>query len=416
MLSFRGRCLIGCVLSVTPLLASASGEPLDLSEALVRALRSHPALAAAGLALRAQDGAIQQAAAAPNPELSVDVEDALGSGARQSLDAAQTTLSLRWQLERGAQPLRTEAARAGRSLIELSQDEQRLDVAAETARRFIQVLANQERQRLVEQASGLAAAAVAAARLRVEAGKAPDAELARAEAAAARQDLEREDIEHELLTSRHALAAQWGDTEARFPAVQGQLADLPTAAPYEALLAGLARNPGLLRYSSEGRLRDAEIRLAEQRRKPAWTLSTGLRHFKAGDDYAGVFGLSLPLPWRDRGEGAIASAQAQRQAVDAQAAAAQLRAQTQLFALYQELLHARHVAERLEKDVVPRLQAALLGTQQAYERGRYSFLELGAAQRELLDAQAARIEASASAHGLAIEIDRLTGAVPALTD
>jgi cobalt-zinc-cadmium efflux system outer membrane protein len=51
----------------------------------------------------------------------------------------------------------------------------------------------------------------------------------------------------------------------------------------------------------------------------------------------------------------------------------------------------------------------LTQTEYAYQRGRYSYLEWIAAQRELLDAQRSLIEASANAHRYFAEIERLTG-------
>lgn len=45
----------------------------------------------------------------------------------------------------------------------------------------------------------------------------------------------------------------------------------------------------------------------------------------------------------------------------------------------------------------------------SYERGRYSYLELVDAQRELLDLRDALIEAATQYHQTLIEIERLTG-------
>ena len=86
-----------------------------------------------------------------------------------------------------------------------------------------------------------------------------------------------------------------------------------------------------------------------------------------------------------------------------------------MFELFQELQHARHVADTLDTEVLSRVQAALKQTEYAYERGRYSYLELVAAQRELLEVKRARIQAAVDAYGYATEIDRLTGAVPGTT-
>ena len=59
--------------------------------------------------------------------------------------------------------------------------------------------------------------------------------------------------------------------------------------------------------------------------------------------------------------------------------------------------------------VIPQAQAALEQTRYGYERGRFSYLELGTAQQELLEVQKAAIDAAARYHQNLAEIERLTG-------
>lgn len=418
---FTTRRLVAYAFLLAPILGGAiealpgNGAPLTLQDAVARTLQFSPDLQVFGYELTAQDGRTLQAGAAPNPELVIEVEDAFGTGSRRGVSAVQTTISLRQVLERGALLRRVAVASEGRYLLDAELAEKRLDAASEAARRFIQVLSDQARLQLTHEASVLAEKTVEAASLRVHAAKVPEAELGRAEAALARTRLEHDDVEHQLLTSRRQLAALWGDTEAAFGEAQGQLSQLPALAPYESLSARIRSNPSLLKFSSEARLREAEVKLAEQRRKPAWTVTAGLRRFEAGNDVAAVVGLSIPLPFRDRGEGTIATALAKLEQVDASRSATEVRVVTQLFELFQELQHARHAADTLDTEVLPRVQSALKQTEYAYERGRYSYLELVAAQRELLEVKRARIQAAVDAYGYATEIDRLTGAVPGTT-
>ena len=418
---FTTSRLVACAFLLTPILARAietlpgNGAPLTLQDAVARTLQFNPDLQVFGYELTAQDGRTRQAGAAPNPELVIDVEDALGTGSRSGFSGAQTTISLRQVLERGALMRRVAVASEGRNLLEAELAEKRLDAASEAARRFIQVLSDQARLQLTHEATVLAEKTLEAASLRVQAAKVPEAERARAEAALARTRLEHEDVVHELLTSRRQLAVLWGDTDAAFGEAQGQLSQLPALSPYESLSARIRSNPSLLKFSSEARLREAEVKLAEQRRKPAWTVTAGLRRFEDGDDFAAVVGLSIPLPFHDRGEGDIATALAMLEQVDASRSATEMRVLTQLFELFQELQHARHAADTLDSEVLPRVQSALKQTEYAYERGRYSYLELVAAQRELLEVKRARIQAAVDAFGYATEIDRLTGTVPGTT-
>lgn len=80
-----------------------------------------------------------------------------------------------------------------------------------------------------------------------------------------------------------------------------------------------------------------------------------------------------------------------------------------LFELYEELQHYFHRVQTLRGEVIPRLEEALEGTRQAYERGRYGYLELRAVQTDLLRAQNDLVDASAGAHRLVIALERLIG-------
>lgn len=391
----------------------STGPSITLQTAINRSLQRNPELAVHVFDRRAQDGALSQASLAPNPELDLDIEDALGSGDRRGFSAAQTTLSLRQVLERGARERRMAVARAGLSELEARQAELRIDIAAETARRYYRVLAEQEHLRLTNEASTLARRAADAARVRVSAAQAPDAELARAEAQLARARLDEEDVEHELLTARYELAALWGSTSPDFGSAAGDLLRLPAAEAFDALLPQIDANPSLLKFTSLKALREAEVRLAAQKRQSPWTMRAGIRRYEAGDDFAAVAGLSIPFSLRDPARGDVAAAQARLERVGAEYSANVLQVRTQLFGWLQELAHARHTAHTLDDVVIPRMVAALAQTESAYQRGRYGYSELLAAQRELLEVKRARIDVAIDAYRYATEIDRLTGDLPA---
>lgn len=414
------RRLLPCVLLLSVSVPSRaesevphSGLPIRFEEAVGLTLEKNPDLAAFGYQFRAQDGRTLQAGLAPNPNLNLTIEDALGTGSRKGFKVAEQTLSLSQVLERGARERRVAAAHAGRELLDAELLEKLVDTAAEAARRYGHVLSDQAQLDVTHEASELARSTVEAARKRVKAGAVPSAEVARAQAALARADLEHEHAEHELLTSRRQLAALWGDREPAFGKAAGDLLALPRLEAFDALSARLQANPGLLKFVAEQRLRDAEIRLAEQARKPAWQITAGVRRFGEGNDVAGVLALQIPLAFRDRGQGAIAEARALSEQVSVKRTAAEISRLTQLFEWFQELKHAHTAANTLATDVVPRMEEALKQTEYAYARGRYGYQELIAAQKELLDARRARIQAAADAWQFATEIDRLTGALPA---
>jgi cobalt-zinc-cadmium efflux system outer membrane protein len=86
-----------------------------------------------------------------------------------------------------------------------------------------------------------------------------------------------------------------------------------------------------------------------------------------------------------------------------------IEAQARLFEFYQELLHARTETEQLRERVLPEMEEALKQTEYAYERGRYSYLELVDARNNLIEVNRALIEAAVRYHTLLAEIESLTG-------
>lgn len=83
-----------------------------------------------------------------------------------------------------------------------------------------------------------------------------------------------------------------------------------------------------------------------------------------------------------------------------------------LFELHQELLHARDRFDTWRNRIIPAADKALSDYRQGYSVGRYSLLELSAAQDSLLEARSEALAAAAEHHAVRIEIDRLIGSAP----
>lgn len=399
-----------CVLALLAAPTWAKGPPLTLREAVRASLAANPDLAGFAFALRAQDARTDAAGLRPAPTVTLGVENVLGSGELAGVKAAEATFSLAQVIELGGKrAARIAAARFEREGIGVEQQAAQLDVLAEVTRRFIHVAADQEQIALTRTATELARQTLAAVEQRVNAAKAPDAELHRARITLARALVEQEHAEHELLTSRRQLAAMWGEADPQFGAVTADLYAMPAPASFATLVARLQANPDFLRFATEARLRDAEIRLAQSRRAPDLELSGGVRRLEGVDEQAFVLGFSMPLFAGRQAAPAIAEAEARRGRTDAQRQAAAIRAQAQLFELYQELKHAIAETALLRDQVLPEMEQALRTTRHAYERGRYGYLEWVEAQREFIAIRRSLIEAAANAHQYRTEIERLTG-------
>jgi len=203
--------------------AGPTGE-VRLVEAQAAALRARPELAFADAELRVRAAAEQQAAALPNPELSLEVEDVAGSGDFAGASEAQTTLRWLQPVELGGdRRARTEVAARRRELASFDVEARRLDVLADTAGAFVDVLAAQEELHHATELVELAVRERSAAAERVRAGAALAVEETRARLAEDDARIHESVGRRALEAARLRLAAAWNGSEARFEAAAGDL-------------------------------------------------------------------------------------------------------------------------------------------------------------------------------------------------
>lgn len=412
--STRARCAYVAVcfgLFTTNLPAAEDEEPrgaITLAHALDAALAINPELVASRHDLNAAQARTVQASKRLNPELSVELENFAGGGANQGTKSLESTLSFSQVVELGGKrDLRRSIAEADSEAVALDIRAQQLDLLAEVTRKYIDVVAAQERARYAEENVGLAQKTLDAIASRVKAARSPVAEESRARIALTRAQIERQQATLNLETARSALALSWG-TEPKFSSASADLFAFVPIAPFEQLAAKIERTPDILRFASEARMRDAELSLAraQTRRNVAFTL--GVRNFRETGDNALVAGFSLPLAVHDRNQGNIGEARARRAQLDAQRQASMTRTLGALYALYREAAAAKERALALRDQALPQARDALTQTQYGYERGRFSYLELLTSQQDFLEISEAAVDAAADHHRLIAEVERLT--------
>jgi cobalt-zinc-cadmium efflux system outer membrane protein len=383
---------------------------LSLSEAIERTLTTHPELRLYRSREASLKAAKETAAQRPPLSLAVDAENFGGTGATSAADSAEITLSLASVLERGGKREARQAVAAIQlDAVELARETTSLDLTAEVARRFLDVIRAQAQANLKAEEVAQRALTVAAATHRVQAGASPESTKLTAEAAQARAEIERKTAEREIVTAFRRLALLWGDRKAVVRPLSGNLVALPVIPDFENLAMLIEQTPELKRFATESRLREARLQLARSERSPDISWKLGVRRLQDLGDWAVVAGVSVPLGSARRAKPEIRSAEAE---LDALAVERQSSEQS-LFATLAEA-HGRYMdayteVNQFRDDLLPRLKRAEVSTERAYRAGALSYLEWAQVQSDTINARERQLALAHQAHLALIEIQRLTG-------
>jgi cobalt-zinc-cadmium efflux system outer membrane protein len=384
--------------------------PLTLRAALELAAMHNPELASSACGVRAAEGTLRQAGAAPNPELEIEAEEFGGSDARQGYDAAQTTIRLSQTVElAGKRDKRRSLALSEATVAGWEYEAKRLDVLTQTKKAFVDVLAAQGQVALAESALTLAEDVRKAAAARVQAGKVPLLEETRAGVEVSSARLSRDKARRDLQTARRYLAASWGSATPLFTEAAGRWLEVAATPALASLAAALDQSPDVASW--DHRVRSSQQTLAQARaeRIPDITVSAGISRFEDDGTQAGLVGLSLPLPLFNRNAGGILAAghQVTRAAYDREAA--RLRAATALAEAHGRLETAKAAAAAIKAELLPGSQQAFEAAQAGYREGKSGYLEVLDAQRTLGETQTQHLEALAEYHKAAADVEQLTG-------
>ena len=387
-----------------------ASDLLTLDAAINRVVRSHPELrvfaARAEVLAAERDEATQR----PAPELELGLENVLGSGEYHRFAGAELSLNLASTLERGSKlDARRTLAQARIDAQAPEREIQRLDLLAETARRYLAVVAARAQVTIGLDDIAQHAHALEAARQRQRAGAETEAVVLFAQAAHARAELEHDRAQLTQAAALRHLAALWGERAPQFELADVDPTQLPQIDSLDALLALLDATPELAIFASERRVREAQLRLAQAGSTPDLGWSLGVRRLQGDRDTALIGGLSLPLGTSSQSQAAITGARAELAALEIEREAASLALHSTLIEAHGRYLLAQTEVERLEQEILPALAKAERATERAFRSGAADYHDWATAQSERTDARRQQLQAAVEAQGALIEIQRLTG-------
>ena len=411
MRSVATRIACASALLVSPLLTDVShSQTITLQTALQRALATSPRLTAAERDVGIATGQRIQAGALINPEVSYEQDNSFGSRSYRGTRSAETTLQISQLFELfGKRDARIAAGQAGIETAAIQRKAIRLEVLAETAGAFLNVLGAQRRIQILDEQIAEIDRITPLLQRRVEAGASSVSETGRAEVASALVKADRERVRSLLATSRRELAVLMGDTAPKFSAVSGRLDVTGRPPSFNAVVAAIDANPQLMRWTAVYAQRNAELLIARLRPYPDVRVSAGWRHFNDTGDDAVRLGVSVAIPVFDQNQGNILSAQEGLAKTRAEREANRNALIVVAGRAYDTLQGSLRELAILRDSAIPKSRQAADAIFEGYGQGRFSLLEVLDAQASVAQARLREQEAQQNFHVAVAIIEGLVG-------
>ncbi len=390
--------------------AAQASENLNLNQALRLTLENNPELYQfkfTEVILKAQR---QTSSLRPGLELGAEVENIAGSGVNEGLDSAETTVALSSVIELGGKR-QARLALANSRFDQFSWQRQAatLDVLGALTTSFIEGLLTQANVELAEESLALSQSLLKTVKAKAAKGATSEAEVMRARASLVRAEIRLDSQRNQLERQKLMLVQFWGEAEASFERLDGDLFDYEQAGSFEQLYERVKTSLAMEVFASETRMQEAKVALARSRGRSDLNWQAGVRRFEESGDTGFVVGFSMPLFAGKRNQGDLDAALAARDSAQSARKFALLRLRGDLFQAYSLRNQNIEAVRKIKDTAIPALTSALELTRRAYENGRYRYVELVAAQEELLAAKQSLIDTASTALISQALIEKLTG-------
>ena len=380
----------------------AFAETVTIEQAIAKAVEAAPLLKADDAAVAIARAGRAQADVRPNPFVTVEAENFIGTGPYNVLGQAEITATYNQQIERGGKrAARVALADKDIDVAQASANVTRLDLAASVQRAFFDVLIAKDVLQISQFRLSTEQELQTEALRRVRGYKDPLFVETRAAARVASAQIGVEQAEFRLEAASDLLAGFWGgvgdDLNVDGVLMAGDITPLTLAPSDEKLIeARVARAT-------------AAVVVEETKRTQDYTVSGGTRFLRGTNDLAAVAGITIPIGRFDRNQGGIDRARAEKDRLSFAAEAARLEKLRRLASLRSNAESAQVRADALIAEVYPRAFKTLQQVREGYNRGGFSFRDIQDAADAILDVQDQWLEANTQYRDLQTEIDRLTG-------
>jgi cobalt-zinc-cadmium efflux system outer membrane protein len=394
-----------------PASAATCPGPVSLQQACALALEHHPDLRSIPMERRIVEARRLGATRWPNPSAEFEMEDFSGSGPYAGTRSTIFTGLIVQTIELGGKgTARKGLAAAQGTSVEAKYKVLRRRTVLQTTHRFVDALATREMLALAESEVELARQNLASVKAQAEAGRATDSQMSLAAMSVTRAALAAREAQRNAQQALVALAAQWDCRTGAPPRVIGELAppvrSLPSRDKSES---ALENHPEISVAISQAQEKSAELRLVRSERYPDIDLAAGGRHDNTTDDQAVVVGLTIPLPFFNLQTDKVQAVEAGLEQAQLEVDNTRRNLAVRFDAAWTDLANSHDTATTVEESLLPVAKEVFARTQEAYELGKSSFLELIEARRQLNEVNSQWVEARRDYHKAVASVQGLTG-------
>jgi cobalt-zinc-cadmium efflux system outer membrane protein len=378
-----------------------TGNPLTLEQALELARRNSPELRAARMNTLAAETTVDSVGLWSNPELKFEAEGV--GGDLDGFDDTEYTVLLSQKFRRGGKRRHErEVALQSVGIAGHMFAERELALLAEVRLAFIEVITQQEIDKVRSEQEQLGRAFVKVATSRYETGGGGELEVVQAELALEEIILAQTCCFGDLKAARARLASLIGISVEELGILAGEYYELDSIRT--AVIAD--SHPALLRLDAEIEVLRAQAMLDRSRDTADIKLGAGYRYEAADDNSSFVFGASIPLNFIRGGRAAQAVSLAHAEALEVRKTEVHRRLQQDLSVMAALYEGAKLEAAMVHDSLMPKAEQAYELSKAGYEAGRFSWIELISSQQHLADIRIRHIEALRDAHFARAEITK----------
>lgn len=355
----------------------AAQEPLTLSDVLRIALTDNPLIAAWEAKIKAGEGEVLSAKAFPNPEIGGRYDRIVRLAPGQN----EGGVELRQLLENPSKrKYRRQAAEMDLKAISYERETLLLNFVFQVKRAFYNILLAKKNLEVDQDNEKSARTLLSSAKIRVEAGEAPEFELIKAQVEFARASNEVQKAATKLSLAKTNLNTLMGRSGSNPMDVAGELESGRHDFSLEALIQKALEQHPLIQEQKYLVQRQAHlIDEAKASRFPGVTVS-GFYTWEFDKETAGV-GLSVPLPIWYQQKGAITTASAEKIRAEAELKNLQNETNRSVTEAYQDYVIASNLVQVFTKELLRKAEESRKIAEISYREGASGILDLIDAQR-----------------------------------